>query len=127
MAGDIARYWYFLNDREGSVIAGARQDASPFTSAVPRVSLRGGHRAGDQTGAEPGIGPTPRGGRGRFAMPDIFYTKARTIPARHPEQPGRLHLPARVIPVSQVLERTCGNYVAFSCPPPPSHGGERRG
>jgi YD repeat-containing protein len=119
--GDIARYWYFLNDREGSVIAGARQDA-------PAVHLRGFPRVSPfavdtapATRPEPnqGIETDPaRAAVAGLAMPDIFYTKGPDNPSQAPPNNpvGFTPSPLGWIPVSQVLERTCGNYVAFSRP-----------
>lgn len=119
--GDIARYWYFLNDRTGSVVAGGRQDApgvhlrgfpfvSPFvidTAPAARPEPNQGFETDPARAAVSGL-----------AMPDVFYAKGPNNPNQAPVTNPVGFTPSDLgrVPSSTALERTCGNYVAFSRP-----------
>lgn len=119
--GDIARYWYFLNDRTGSVIAGGRQDA-------PGVHLRGFPFVSPfVTDTAPAARPEPnqgfetdpaRAAVSGLALPDVFYAKGPNHPNQAPATNPVGFTPSDRgrVPTSTALERTCGNYVAFSRP-----------
>jgi hypothetical protein len=119
VVGDVVRYWYFLNERTGSLIRASRQDA-------PGVHIKDDLRLMPFVTGEPGgyapnngatAGPTEPGS----AVPDAFVRKDPGNPMgvtpglRYPQQ-CFASATRGWIPTSTVLHRASGMYVAFTRP-----------
>ncbi|HEY3185146.1 MAG TPA: hypothetical protein VGJ77_20060 [Gaiellaceae bacterium] len=126
--GDVARYWYFIDARHGSVVLDDRQDA-------PGVLLTSDQRLVPAvvTNAPPtppgGTAPTPPDPNGwrqvpadplrpGLALPDELVRKKPAQPNAAAETGPRSFAVADRgwIPASPRLERTSGVYVSFSAP-----------
>ncbi|WOD39730.1 hypothetical protein [Nodosilinea sp. E11] len=120
--GDIARYWYFIVNREGTVLQGNRQDIPgiamqdrvrlmPFVTAETTTdNPNRGAIAGDATTTQPGN-----------AVADGFYRKDNADPTNVSPgvaDPDRSIAPGDRgwIPTTPLLERCQGMYVAFTRP-----------
>ncbi|MFL7791267.1 MAG: hypothetical protein AB8I69_03935 [Anaerolineae bacterium] len=119
MVGDVARYWYFLNNRNGSLILADHQDA-------PGVHIQDGMRlmpfvTGEVNDHAPNNGATAGPTEPGTAVPDAFVRKDPANPMN--VTPG-LTYPTQCfaptvrgwIPTSTVLHRASGIYVAFTRP-----------
>ncbi len=130
VVGDIARYWYFIKDRDGTIstiIRPARQDApgvhilqAQDLRLLPFVTNETGGAAPNNGAEAPPVADEPGMG-----IPDLFTQKNFADPRDVlTAAPLALNDPARsfaandrgFIPASPALERTCGMYAAFTRP-----------
>jgi YD repeat-containing protein len=123
VVGDIARYWYFLQNREGTTINTNQQDA-PGINVQPNLDLRLMPFVTAETGSSnPNRGATAGDAASRpgNAVADAFYRKDNNNP--NDVSPGLNNPPRSIapsdrgwIPTSGLLERCVGMYVAFTRP-----------
>lgn len=121
VVGDVARYWYFANNKKDTLIASGKQDAPgvhikedvrfmPLVTGEPGGSDPNRGATAGASATEPGNAVSDAFVKKGFIDPtDVTSLSSSPVASFAPSDQGW-------IPTSAVLERTIGAYVAFTRP-----------